>query len=605
MSAQNLHVNFSIVHHVPTSKQEWKQIAQDFYDQRNFLNCLGAIDGKHVAIKKPHNSGSLYYKYKKFFSIVMMAVTNANYEFMMVDIGVNGRISDGGVISYMKFGQALAGDTLKIPEPTQLSNSHKKFPFGFLGDDVFGLTENGRENYSDWVFAIENFLVLEGLSKCISEVVVEDDAKAKAKLVLTIDPSLYVHVKEAKTIKDLCDKLKSMFDDSGFAKRINLLRSLISIRLENCDSMGKYVNQIVENGQKLLGTGFKIDDEWIGSLLLAGLPEKYSPMIMAIEHSGIAISTDAIRTKLLDMEVSSISATVLFFLNDAFGKYDWYVDSGASYKLTANEELLSNVPNNTITKHITVANNTQLTLKMYSYVPGLTTNLLSVSQMIRNGNSVEFQENCCRIFNKEGLLVATADMTDGVYKLNVHKDKCLLAGTAVSGDVWHRRFGHINSEYLNEMKNGIVKDIDYTGTVEISSQNCIVCCEGILEKRFWAEAAHTAEYLRNRSIASGISVTPYQLWIEEKPDVSGLRIFRSTVMVHVPKENRLKWDKKAEYIFVGYSDNVKDYRVYNPKKNIVIVSRDVIFMEKLNNDVSINAIEDNKNDTGREKDSVG
>ncbi|KAL3290574.1 hypothetical protein HHI36_024094 [Cryptolaemus montrouzieri] len=45
-----------------------------------------------------------------------------------------------------------------------------------------------------------------------------------------------------------------------------------------------------------------MDAEWIRSLLLDGLLDKYSPMIMAIEHSGIAISADFIKMKLLDME---------------------------------------------------------------------------------------------------------------------------------------------------------------------------------------------------------------------------------------------------------------------------------------------------------------
>lgn len=45
--------------------------------------------------------------------------------------------------------------------------------------------------------------------------------------------------------------------------------------------------------------GFEINHEWIGSWLLAGLPEKYSLMIMAIEHSGISISADVLKTKLL------------------------------------------------------------------------------------------------------------------------------------------------------------------------------------------------------------------------------------------------------------------------------------------------------------------
>ncbi|GBP25140.1 hypothetical protein EVAR_19622_1 [Eumeta japonica] len=65
--------------------------------------------------------------------------------------------------------------------------------------------------------------------------------------------------------------------------------------------MTSYVSQLTETAQKLIGTGFEINDQWIGSLMLAGLQEKFVPMIMAIEHSGININADAIKTKLLDM----------------------------------------------------------------------------------------------------------------------------------------------------------------------------------------------------------------------------------------------------------------------------------------------------------------
>lgn len=65
--------------------------------------------------------------------------------------------------------------------------------------------------------------------------------------------------------------------------------------------MTSYITQIIETGQKLCGTGFAITDEWIGSLLLAGLSDKFKPMIKAIEHSGIEIIADVIKTKLMDM----------------------------------------------------------------------------------------------------------------------------------------------------------------------------------------------------------------------------------------------------------------------------------------------------------------
>lgn len=168
----------------------------------------------------------------------------------------------------------------------------------------------GRENYDEWCFAAENLLVLVGMEKYIKptadcEIKTVDDAKTKAKLILTIDPALYIHIKNTKSSAELWTTLKTMFDDSGFSRKITLLRHLISIRLDNCDSMANYVTQIFETAQRLNGTGFIITDEWIGSLLLAGLSDRYSPMIMAIEHSGISITADVIKSKLLDMEVTS------------------------------------------------------------------------------------------------------------------------------------------------------------------------------------------------------------------------------------------------------------------------------------------------------------
>ncbi|CAG4981652.1 unnamed protein product [Colias eurytheme] len=53
----------------------------------------------------------------------------------------------------------------------------------------------GRENYSEWVFAAENFLVLEDMVHCIRPIsgkMIEaaEDAKTKAKLIMTIDSAL-------------------------------------------------------------------------------------------------------------------------------------------------------------------------------------------------------------------------------------------------------------------------------------------------------------------------------------------------------------------------------------------------------------------------------
>lgn len=50
----------------------------------------GAIDGKHIVIQAHANGGSLYYNYKGTHSVVLMAVVDAMYHFILIDIGIKG-----------------------------------------------------------------------------------------------------------------------------------------------------------------------------------------------------------------------------------------------------------------------------------------------------------------------------------------------------------------------------------------------------------------------------------------------------------------------------------------------------------------------------------
>lgn len=65
------------------------------------------------------------------------------------------------------------------------------------------------------------------------------------------------------------------------------------------------MDQILTTAHKLKNSKFDINDEWIGTILLAGLPDEYRPMIMAIESSKSTVSSDFVKTKLLQDAVNS------------------------------------------------------------------------------------------------------------------------------------------------------------------------------------------------------------------------------------------------------------------------------------------------------------
>lgn len=126
-----------------------------------------------------------------------------------------------------------------------------------------------------------------------------------------MDAINYVHIQDAKTAKEVWLNLERAFDDNGLTRKVALLKDLITTTLETSKSVEDYVNKIMTSAHKLRNKGFTVDDEWLGTLMLAGLPEMYKPMIMAIESSGVKISADIIKTKLLQ-EVQSSDTTAFY-----------------------------------------------------------------------------------------------------------------------------------------------------------------------------------------------------------------------------------------------------------------------------------------------------
>ncbi|XP_043484646.1 uncharacterized protein LOC122512700 isoform X2 [Leptopilina heterotoma] len=127
---------------VPKSNAEWKKICKGFEDQWQFPHCWGAMDGKHIVMQAQPHSGSTNFNYKKQHSLNLLAVCDAYYKFIIVDIGGRGRESDGGVLQKSNFGKQLFNKQLKIPHPSKLYPGGPMLPYFCVADEAFPLHVN-------------------------------------------------------------------------------------------------------------------------------------------------------------------------------------------------------------------------------------------------------------------------------------------------------------------------------------------------------------------------------------------------------------------------------------------------------------------------------
>ncbi|CAG4958833.1 unnamed protein product [Colias eurytheme] len=335
----------------------------------------------------------------------------------------------------------------------------------------------GRDNWSNWSFAVRAYLQHEELDECLTREpdcndpkAMKKDVKAKSKLILLIDPILYIHIQDAVNAKQVWDNLTISFEDQGLTRKVGLLKELINTDLESSLSVEDYVNKIMTAAHKLRNIKFHVDDEWLGTLMLAGLPDMYKPMIMGLESSGMKISADLVKNKLLQ-EVKMSDTTALYTNTKKYlpksdkkgprcfncNKYghlskncwhkkttskktdkdtgyvaafsastanesnSWHIDSGASMHMTMHRDWLTDITVSPVPS-IRIANNKELKVECCGNVcikvkahDGSTDsiqvrNVLFVPELKTNLLSVSkiIQSGCNVIFNESGCKIYNA-----------------------------------------------------------------------------------------------------------------------------------------------------------------------------------------------------
>ncbi|KAL8589399.1 hypothetical protein ACOMHN_021551 [Nucella lapillus] len=110
-----------------------------------------ALYGKHFRMKKPAHSGSLYFNYKGYFSIPMLALVDADYRFLWLDAGGQGHMSDAQIFLQTDLHAAVVDNTINRPPPcplTQHPEDTQDIPYFIVADDAFALKDYCMKPFS-------------------------------------------------------------------------------------------------------------------------------------------------------------------------------------------------------------------------------------------------------------------------------------------------------------------------------------------------------------------------------------------------------------------------------------------------------------------------
>ena len=132
----------------PTQNDDWKSVEEKFRNRWKVPNAVGALDCKHIAIKKRMKSGSEYFNHKGYFSLLLLALVNAEYKFLWVNIRTIGSSSDAQIFNRSKLKRRIDNGTLGIPPPEQLSPGGPNLHYFLLGDNAFTLMPWLVKHYS-------------------------------------------------------------------------------------------------------------------------------------------------------------------------------------------------------------------------------------------------------------------------------------------------------------------------------------------------------------------------------------------------------------------------------------------------------------------------
>lgn len=171
-----------------------------------------------------------------------------------------------------------------------------------------------EDNFPRWKFEMKNFFTLFKLSDCVvkdenGDVKEKNQSKldyCKMVLYACIMPNKIFYISECSTAIDIWKELHTKFENKSSMRKVLLWRRLLSTTFDDRKGFSDYIKKFSDNVFNLKAIEVEIPEELKVSIILRGLPEEYSKMLMHLNDSHFGSSSELI--------------TKLYHYDDIFGK---------------------------------------------------------------------------------------------------------------------------------------------------------------------------------------------------------------------------------------------------------------------------------------------
>lgn len=90
----------------------------------------------------------MFYNYKNFYSLVLLAMCDADYCFTYVNIGSYGKNSDSSIFQDSALYRSLENNALNIPGSKPLPGTNSPVEYVIVGDGAFGISKKIMKPYA-------------------------------------------------------------------------------------------------------------------------------------------------------------------------------------------------------------------------------------------------------------------------------------------------------------------------------------------------------------------------------------------------------------------------------------------------------------------------